>query len=127
MSNQPNRPLGPNFPPIEIPPEMDVTYVNVVRIAHSPSELVFDFAHLVPGGVPAKIRSRIVMSPLGAKLFYRALAENLSKYEAAFGEINVPGDNTLADSLFRAGGPSTPPPSPNPDDPAAPPHSPPLK
>jgi hypothetical protein len=47
------------------------------------------------------------MSPLGAKLFHRALTENLAKYEAAFGEINVPGNTTLADHLFR---------SPNPPD-----------
>jgi hypothetical protein len=41
------------------------------------------------------------MSPLGAKLLYRALAENLARYEAAFGEIKVPGESTLADHLFH--------------------------
>jgi hypothetical protein len=41
------------------------------------------------------------MSPLGAKLLQRALAENLSRYEAAFGEIKVPGEGSLADFLFR--------------------------
>lgn len=101
MSNPPSRPAGPQLPPLEVPPDLEVEYVNLVRIAHSPSELVFDFAHLLPGGVPARVRSRIVMSPLGAKLFYRALAENLAKYEASFGDINIPGDSTLADHLFR--------------------------
>jgi hypothetical protein len=46
------------------------------------------------------------MSPLGAKLLQRALAENLARYETAFGEIKIPGENTLADFLFR---PTTPP------------------
>jgi hypothetical protein len=46
------------------------------------------------------------MSPLGAKLLQRALAENLSRYETAFGEIKIPGENSLADSLFH---PPTPP------------------
>ena len=41
------------------------------------------------------------MSPLGAKLLQRALAENLARYEAAFGEIKVPGQNSLADFLFK--------------------------
>jgi hypothetical protein len=41
------------------------------------------------------------MSPLGAKLFLRALTENLNRYEAAFGEISVPRSKTLADYLFR--------------------------
>lgn len=105
MSTPAPRPMGPQLPPLEIPPDLEVEYVNLVRIAHSPSEMVFDFAHLLPGGQPARVRSRIVMSPLGAKLFYRALAENLAKYEAAFGEIGVPGDSTLADHLFKPGHP----------------------
>lgn len=106
MSTTPTRPSGPQMPPLEVPPDLEVEYVNLVRIAHSPSELVFDFAHLLPGGVPAKVRSRIVMSPLGAKLFYRALAENLAKFESAFGEIKIPGDSTLADHLFRPAPPT---------------------
>jgi hypothetical protein len=101
MSATPARPPALQLPPLEVPANLEVEYVNVVRIAHSPSELVFDFAHLLPGMSPAMVRSRIVMSPLGAKLFFRALAENLSKYEAAFGEIHIPGDATLADHLFH--------------------------
>jgi hypothetical protein len=109
MSASPPRSPQPQLPPLEVPPDMEVEYVNLVRIAHSPSELVFDFAHLLPGTTPARVQSRIVMSPLGAKLFYRALAENLAKYEAAFGEINVPGASSLAEHLFR---PPSPPKSP---------------
>lgn len=105
MSDTPPRPAGQQLPPLEVPPDLEIEYVNLVRIAHSPSELVFDFAHLLPGGTPARVRSRIVMSPLGAKLFYRALAENLAKYEASFGEINIPGDSSLASHLFRPPGP----------------------
>jgi hypothetical protein len=109
MSNS-SRPTQTQLPPLEVPADLEVEYVNLVRIAHSPSELVFDFAHLLPGSSPAKVRSRIVMSPLGAKLFYRALAENLAKYEASFGEITVPGSSSLADYLFR------PPSSPDKDE-----------
>jgi hypothetical protein len=101
MALPPNRPPAPQFPPIDLPPDLEIEYVNLVRIAHSPSEMVFDFACLLPGLPAAKITSRIVMSPLGAKLFYRALAENLAKFESAFGEIQIPGDSTLADNLFR--------------------------
>lgn len=109
MSSPPTRQPSNQLPPLEMPANLEVEYVNLVRIAHSPSELVFDFAHLLPGNASAHIRSRIVMSPLGAKLFYRALAENLTKYEATFGEINIPGDHTLADHLFR---PPAPPEKP---------------
>jgi hypothetical protein len=93
--------MSTQVPPLEIDPDMDPVYVNLVRIAHSPSELIFDFAHLLPGTTPAKVRTRIVMSPLGAKLLYRALAENLARYEAAFGDIKVPGGSNLADQLFK--------------------------
>jgi hypothetical protein len=106
MSTTPPRPANPQPLPFEFPPGLELEYVNLVRIAHSPSELVFDFALLLPGMNSAKVSSRIVMSTLGAKLFYRALAENLAKYEAVFGEIPVPGENTLADHLFR---PNPPP------------------
>jgi Protein of unknown function (DUF3467) len=106
MSSNSPRPTAHQFPPLDVPDNLEIEYVNLVRIAHSPSELVFDFAHLLPGNPSARVRSRIVMSPLGAKLFYRALAENLAKYEATFGEINIPGDHTLADHLFK---PPTPP------------------
>lgn len=101
MSSQPNRPNPHQSPPLDIPDDLETVYVNLVRIAHSPSELVFDFAHLLPGNAPARVRSRIVMSPLGAKLLYRALAENLARYEASFGEIKIPGEVSLADHLFH--------------------------
>ncbi len=102
MANAPqNRPNPPAPPPLEVPDDLKAEYANVVRIAHSPSELVFDFAHLLPGVTPARVCTRVVMSPLGAKLLQRALAENLSRFEAAFGEIKVPGEGSLADFLFR--------------------------
>jgi hypothetical protein len=101
MSFPPQRPSQPQMPPLEIPQELVVEYVNLVRISHSPSELVFDFAQLLPGSSPAIVQSRIVMSPLSAKLFQRALTENLAKYETSFGEISVPGNSSLADHLFH--------------------------
>ena len=101
MSNKPEKPKPAKMPPMAVSDDLEAVYINLVRIAHSPSEMVFDFAHLLPGSRPAKVRNRIVMSPLGAKLLLRALGENIKRYEASFGEINVPGSQTLADYLFR--------------------------
>lgn len=111
MSNQPEKPKPIKMPPMSVPDDMEATYINLVRIAHSPSEMVFDFAHLLPGSRPAKVRHRIVMSPLGAKLLLSALSENIKRYEASFGEIKIPGSQTLADYLFRAA-----PPEENPEE-----------
>lgn len=108
MTQPQTHPGGGQLPMMEVPPDLPIEYVNLVRIAHSPSELVFDFAHLLPGSGPAKVTARLVMSPLGAKLFYRALAENLARYEAAFGAITIPGDPSLADNLFRPPAPDKP-------------------
>jgi hypothetical protein len=91
----------PQLPPLEFPEDLQVEYVNLVRIAHSLSEIVFDFAQVLPGGASARVQSRVIMSPVSAKLLYRALAENLARFEAAFGEINIPGGTSLADTLFR--------------------------
>jgi hypothetical protein len=76
-------------------------YANLVRISHSPGELVFDFAQLLPGDASAEIITRVLMSPIGAKLFYRALGDNLQRYESVFGEIRLPVDDNLANKLFK--------------------------
>ncbi len=95
-------------PKIILPEGMDPVYANLARISHSPADIVIDFAHMLPGETTAKIQSRVVMTPLSAKLLQRALAENIARYEAAFGEIKVPG-NSLAETLFRNLHPPEPP------------------
>ena len=97
-----DKPARPPHPTLEVPPGLEAKYINSVRIAHSPSELLFDFAHIQPGKSPARVLFQMVMSPLGAKLFYRALGENLKRFEKNFGDIPVPGEKTLADDLFHA-------------------------
>ena len=102
----PSQPPGPK---INVPEGMEPVYANLARISHSPADIVIDFAHILPGETTANIRSRVVMSPLSAKLLLRALAENLARYEAAFGEISVPSNSSLAESLFRPPHPPEPP------------------
>ena len=88
-------------PQIEIPAGLEPIYSNLARISHSPADIVIDFAQILPGEAQAKVRARVLMTPLSAKLLLRALNENLARYEAALGEINVPNPNTLADNLFK--------------------------
>jgi hypothetical protein len=85
---------------LEVPADIQPIYANLVRIAHSPADLVLDFAHLLPGESKARVGARILMSPLSAKLLYRALGDNVARYEATFGEIRMPA-STLADHLFK--------------------------
>ncbi|RPI92568.1 MAG: DUF3467 domain-containing protein [Chloroflexi bacterium] len=102
-------PPQPPGPKINIPEGMEPVYANLARISHSPADIVIDFAHILPGETSAGVRSHVVMSPLSAKLLLRALTENVARYEASFGEIIVPSNSTLAESLFRPPHPPEPP------------------
>ena len=62
-------------------------YSNLAIITHSPTEFVLDFVSLMPGSPKAKVKSSIVMTPQHAKRLYKALAENINKYESQFGAI----------------------------------------
>lgn len=93
--------LEKRIPPIEYPDGLEPVYSNLARITHTPSEFVFDFAQILPGIKVPKLLSRILLSPLSAKLIYNALGDNVAKYEANFGEISFPGNASLAESLFQ--------------------------
>jgi hypothetical protein len=84
---------------IEIPASLEAIYTNFALIQHSPSEVVIDFARVLPNVPKTKVYARMVMTPINAKLLLRALTENLNKFESQFGEIVVP--TNLADQLFR--------------------------
>jgi len=101
-------PPNPGVQPVDIPEDLDAGYSNLVRISHSPSDIVFDFGQMLPGQ-KAQVKTRVVMTPMGAKSFMRALIENLARFEAANGEIHMPGDPSLANTLFRQVKPPEPP------------------
>jgi len=65
----------------------DGTYANLAIINHSVSEFVVDFVNVMPGTPKAKVKSRIILTPQHAKRFMKALAENVSRFEKAHGEI----------------------------------------
>ncbi|MDR1941578.1 MAG: DUF3467 domain-containing protein [Endomicrobium sp.] len=65
-------------------------YSNVALIRHSESEFIIDFMFFQPQGKKAKIRSRIILSPVHAKRILFAMKENITKYEAKFGQIKEP-------------------------------------
>ena len=97
----PPTPPKPAGPTLDLPADLDTVYANLARIAHSPADIVLDFAHLLPGETKARVRARVVMTPVSAKLLVKALVENLARYETAFGEIHLPTNSSLADNLFR--------------------------
>lgn len=87
--------------PIDIPPDLAPVYANMARIAHAPAEFVLDFARILPGDPKAVVGTRVIMSPVAAKLLLHALTENIGLYERSFGAIHTPSGSSLADHLFR--------------------------
>ncbi len=98
MANPPDKkPPQPTRISIELPPNLEATYANFTLIGHTPSEIILDFAQLLPNAPKTKIHARIVMTPINAKLLHRALGENIAKFEAKYGEIKAPNKNIILD------------------------------
>ncbi|MFO7638487.1 MAG: DUF3467 domain-containing protein [bacterium] len=86
--------------PVEIgEKESEGIYSNLVLIAHSPSEFIFDFARMLPGLPKARVYARIVMTPQHAQMLQNVLKDNLTKFEERFGKINIQGREDPTRSL----------------------------
>jgi hypothetical protein len=93
-------PSAPRPIPMELPGNLEPLYSNLALIAHSPAEIVIDFARMLPGMPKARVCARLVLTPLCAKALQRALTDNLAKFESQYGEIHIPEGPSLAEQLF---------------------------
>ena len=86
-----NQPKSPQLQ-LELRPDVaQGSYSNLAIISHSRSEFIIDFATSLPGMPKALIGQRIIMTPEHAKRLMNALFDNVSKYEASFGIIDLGG------------------------------------
>ena len=88
----PQNPVPPQFQVEVGEKEAEGIYSNIVFIAHSPSEVILDFARALPGLPKARVHARVIMTPHHAKSLLGALEQNLKNYEAQFGTIKIPGE-----------------------------------
>jgi hypothetical protein len=89
---------------IELPENMaDGEYANLAVITHSFAEFVIDFINVMPNMPKAKVKSRIVMTPLNTKRLMRALVENVKRFEAVNGVIKDQESTALP---FNLGSPT---------------------
>ena len=86
---------------LQLPAGLDPVYANFAVVTNSASEIVLDFAQVMPRLPHARIKARVVMTALNAKLLLRALGEHMARFETQFGEIKLPEGSNLADQLFR--------------------------
>lgn len=89
MSNN-NDEQVPKSLDIELSEEIaEGTYSNFAIITHSQSEFIVDFIRMMPGVPKGKVKSRIILAPHHAKRLLMALGDNLARYEANFGEVEL--------------------------------------
>ena len=67
----------------------NIEYSNFVVVTHSAAEFVLDFIRVLPGMAKARVKSRVIMSPMHVKTLMFALQDNIKKFEDKFGEIKV--------------------------------------
>ena len=66
-------------------------YVNMAMLNHNETEFVIDFIYMQPQAPKAVVRARVINSPKHMKRLLHALQDNVAKYEAQFGKIDVSG------------------------------------
>ena len=76
-------------------------YSNFVVVTHSAAEFVLDYIRVLPGMAKAKVKSRIIMSPMHVKTLMLSLQDNIRKYEGKFGEIKVLKKDEIAKAQFK--------------------------
>ena len=71
-------------------------YANMAMVNHTENEFTLDFIYIQPQQLKGKVRTRIITSAKHAKRVMLALQDNIAKFEARFGTIEivdaVPGD-----------------------------------
>jgi hypothetical protein len=75
-------------------------YVNLALVNHTQTEFTIDLMYLQPQQPKAKVRARIISSPMHTKRLMLALQENVRRFEERFGQIELTGPNP-ADSLLQ--------------------------
>jgi len=90
---------------IELPDDIaEGIYSNLAIITHSQSEFIVDFVKMMPGVPKAKVQSRIILTPQHAKRLFKALHDNIKKFESMHGKIaELEEKNPLQ---FPLGGPT---------------------
>ena len=62
-------------------------YSNLLMIHHNVEEFTLNFIYIFPNGAQGKLLGSMIVSPGHAKRIWRALGENIARYETQFGTI----------------------------------------
>jgi Protein of unknown function (DUF3467) len=79
--------------------ELQGAYSNLVMIHHNLEEFTLNFIYIFPNGAQGKLLQSTIVSPGHAKRIWRALGENISRYESQFGPIKEMPDSGPAPNV----------------------------
>jgi hypothetical protein len=92
----PDKPsAAPPAPPqvqlqIEIDPATaNGAFVNMAMVNHTDTEFTLDLIYVQPQAPKATVRARAITTPRHMKRLLHAIQENLARYEARFGTVDV--------------------------------------
>ena len=90
MSDKPAAPPQSIQIQLEIDPATAVgAFVNMAMVNHTETEFTLDLAYVQPKAPRATVRARAITTPKHMKRLMLAIQDNLSKYEARFGAIEL--------------------------------------
>ena len=72
--------------------ELQGEYSNLLMIHHNLEEFTLNFIYIFPNGAQGKLLKSMIVSPGHAKRIWRALGENIARYESQFGSIKEAPD-----------------------------------
>lgn len=84
----------PAPPPLQLQVEIDPAtangvFVNMALVNHTETEFTLDLIYVQPQAPKATVRARAITTPKHLKRLLLALQENLAKYEARFGPVEL--------------------------------------
>jgi hypothetical protein len=86
----------PAPPPQTVQIQIDVdpvtangAFVNMALVNHTETEFTLDLVYVQPQAPKATVRARAIMTPKHMKRLLLAIQDNLGRYEARFGTIEL--------------------------------------
>jgi hypothetical protein len=91
MSDKPGTP-----PPQQLQLQIDIdpvtangAFINLAMVNHTETEFTLDLAYVQPQAPQATVRARVITTPKHMKRLLLAIQDNLGRYEARFGTIDL--------------------------------------
>jgi hypothetical protein len=92
MSDKPSEQPPPHSIQIQIeidPATANGTFVNMAMVNHTDTEFTLDLIYVPPQQLRAVVRARAITTPKHMKRLLHVIQDNLSRYEARFGVIDL--------------------------------------